>query len=249
MKSRFDIDAILKLITEFAEEKPQSLSQILLDMAKAVYPLNPLLWYLPCIGAGLSLDEAEKQSNKPLVIGISGKKRSGKDTLAQMLIDIIGKDAVKIGHADALKDEAGEILHLTHTGHSMGYYRYAIDHPESKEWYRPFLIRLTEHRRSQDPNYWAKKFTEKVALSNAKVIIAPDIRWKNDADNIIDNLGGMMLRLHNSNIPKDENADSSETEMDDYERFDLYVPNDVGLDRLKENAGRLVDIIKRRLGE
>lgn len=94
----------------------------------------------------------------------------------------------------------------------------------------------TTIRRRQNPTYWTDLFVEFVENSNADFVFASDARFPNEMDTVVDN-DGFAIRL---DIPEEVLAERrnrrdgiiytpeqlnhvSETSLDDYEKFDLYV--------------------------
>jgi hypothetical protein len=113
--------------------------------------------------------------NKQIIVGISGKKRSGKDTLCQILLDemrLRGFSAKRIALADALKQEINPYL----------INKYGIDifncSPEDKEKVRPELIELGRERRlSSEGTFWTNIVSQEIEKGGEQFIIVPDIRY------------------------------------------------------------------------
>lgn len=94
----------------------------------------------------------------------------------------------------------------------------------------------TKIRRAQNPDYWTEKFLETVEASTADYIFVSDARFPNEMNTVVDN-HGVALRLNISPEVLEErrhNRDGvvytqeqinhiSETALDDYDRFDIYV--------------------------
>lgn len=94
----------------------------------------------------------------------------------------------------------------------------------------------TKIRRAQNPNYWTEKFLETVEASTADYMFVSDARFPNEMNTVVDN-HGVALRLNISPEILEErrhNRDGvvyteeqinhiSETALDDYDRFDIYV--------------------------
>jgi hypothetical protein len=127
-------------------------------------------------------------NNKQILIGISGKKCTGKNTLAEYIGEILHQKykvtACQLAFADALKDEVAKA-----TGTTRG----VID--TNKEMYRPLLQGWGTWRRNMYPDYWIQKVLAKILnINDCKVVIITDVRFVNEA-NCIKAVGGTLVRL------------------------------------------------------
>ena len=208
---------------------------------------------------------------KKLFIGISGKLGSGKDTVAQYLIEHLEK-ATRIALADLLKEEVAWAL--------TGYYdtyrfselpeklqgelrsHYGTELPEhikpsdlirwmndraTKEYFRKILQWWgTEFRREQfGKNYWIDRL-EKRVLSNPSIttVIIPDIRFPDEAVMVKRN-NGYLIRVVRGEINTGDHP--SETALDDYAEFDTWVHNTGTLYDLENHiVPALVEALKRQ---
>lgn len=113
--------------------------------------------------------------NKKVIVGVSGKKLAGKDTLCQIILDemkLRGFSAKRIALADALKQEINQYLIS----------RYGIDifncSPEEKEKVRPELIELGRSRRLESKGtFWTNIVSQEIERGDEQFIIVPDIRY------------------------------------------------------------------------
>ena len=112
------------------------------------------------------------------IIGICGNARSGKDTLADLLIEILQENGVKtqkLSFANQLKEESRDFLLKT-----IGIDSFTTD-DEEKKIIRPFLVTWGTHvRRKIDPMVWVRA-VEKQMDPNA-VLLIPDVRYRNEYD-------------------------------------------------------------------
>jgi len=119
------------------------------------------------------------------IIGICGNARCGKDTMADLIQEVLADINVKskkINLADSLKDELRDFVDKT-----LGIDVYT-DNTEEKTIIRPLLVTWGTHvRRKLDNNVWIKQAAEK--MTEQCVYIVPDIRFPNELE---------WLRQHNS---------------------------------------------------
>lgn len=136
-----------------------------------------------------------------IILGISGKKKVGKDTLAIIIKQHTSLKVERIGFADALKLEVAQACHVP-----------VKEIEQQKDLYRTILQWWgTEFRRGQDDSYWVKKFLERCNVSTADLIIVPDVRFQNEYD-IMKKLGAPIIRVTRSQYVSDFHR--SETELD-----------------------------------
>ena len=155
-----------------------------------------------------------------MIIGISGKRGTGKSVSAEHLVKKY--KAVKLGFADDLRALAKTIFPFTDLDfNSVG--------RKEKPWKlynwspREFLIHLGEFCRYHDRDYWLKKALSK--CTDPKVLyVFDDVRFLNEASAIREK-GGKIIRInrYEKHNPFGKNLDlPSETELDQYE-FDFTV--------------------------
>jgi len=148
-----------------------------------------------------------------ILIGLSGKKQSGKDTFCGFLREAAknhGVSTERIAFADSLKEELAAACHVT---------------PDFIECHKDqFRLGLqwwgTEFRRQicGYDGYWIDKLNKKLILSTADVVIIPDVRFVNEARFVLRH-GGRVIRIVRAGA--DRNAESthqhvSETDMDGF---------------------------------
>lgn len=130
----------------------------------------------------------------PLVFGVAGVARCGKDTLAKHLKDKLernGYPTIKISFANALKDELDPFLKQNLNISAF------TEVPHEKQIIRPILVAYGETCRNNiDKDYWINKIKERVKScgDNKVVVIIPDVRYENEAK-WISSIGGYVVHL------------------------------------------------------
>lgn len=184
------------------------------------------------------------------IIGISGKKQSGKNTVGEIIQKLTPvpnceeKSFFRLrAFADALKQEVAKA-----TGHTIA----AIN--DNKEIFRPILQWWgTEFRKKfqKNPKYWIDTLAWSVINNrvNGYSVIITDVRFSEEAEYVKD-CGGVLLRVKRT--PSDEEFEhfgkfgrkavdkhSSETALDDYP-FNYIIDNNGTLEELEEEVKKFV---------
>lgn len=114
-------------------------------------------------------------SNKPLIIGVSGVARAGKDTFASILTNLLkaeGKSVDKFAFADALKQDCDSFCK-----EKLGVSAFT-QVPEEKLLIRPLLVWYGDAKRKQsNGRYWVDIIDKKVKASTADVCLVTDVRY------------------------------------------------------------------------
>jgi hypothetical protein len=117
-----------------------------------------------------------------------------------------------------------------------------LDIPDLNGWSRTLGVRGslqvlgTDIRRAQNPDYWTEKFFAEANSLNADFVFATDGRFPNEMDGV-NTRNGVTLRMDISEETLKQRRDNrdgitytpeqlnhiSETALDDYEDFDVYV--------------------------
>ena len=130
----------------------------------------------------------------PLIFGISGIARCGKDTLGRHLIAKLQKSGfptIPISFASVLKYDLDPFLKEKVNISAF------TENTQEKEIIRPLLVAYgTNVCRRIDPDHWIKKIEKQVKASiNSKIIVViTDVRYENECKWIKDN-GGFMIHL------------------------------------------------------
>ncbi len=181
---------------------------------------------------------------KVLLVGLSGKKRSGKDTVFQM-IQKAGVPALRFGFADPLKEEMAWACNVS---------RDFIE--ENKDKFRLGLQWWgSEFRRGlYGDDYWIKKMEKHVAeekqlleqLHDTKLafIVITDVRFPNEFD-YVRNSGGIMVRVERDTEETQSDPHPSETALDNHE-FDFTISNRLTFAELEEQVSRVIQNIQSK---
>lgn len=168
------------------------------------------------------------------IIAISGKRKSGKSTLAKILKEEYGYQPISL--ADPLKticrDEFGLTFEQTDGIFKEQPTQY-MDYTESVIGVyltpRDIMIRLGRFYRTIDPDFWVKKLLWRMQGSTQRFVVS-DVRFLNEIKALKDN-GAILVRLE-----RDEKFtgraidDPSEKELDDYKGWDIKVPAEYNID-------------------
>lgn len=172
-----------------------------------------------------------------LILGITGQKQSGKDTVGEMLAGMIlsslNLKPIRLAFADALKEEialaTGGNVETINTNKHL------------QEVRRLLQFWGTEIRRAQDKQYWIKQLEAKVANApNNSFIYVTDCRFLNEAD-CIRSMKGQILKVER---PDKVNSDphTSETEVTKI-KFDHCIRNAGSMDDLKRECRWIRDFL------
>jgi phosphomevalonate kinase len=176
-------------------------------------------------------------------IGISGKARSGKDTLAAILLERLGDSWRREALADALKVEWYDDCFSWQKDSITKEHKiqYTNCMKENNPHVRKELIDLGQKRRAEDPDYWIKRVN-----LQPKCIIT-DVRFKNEFD-YLKARGFLMVRmectfetLRDRGCPPIQ--DPSECELDNRDDWDVVVSNNAGFEVLEKAADEIVQTL------
>lgn len=164
------------------------------------------------------------------IIGISGKKQAGKDTLCNLLIEWADVPSARIAFADALKEEVAK---------ACGVPKAMID--VQKNLYRPILQWWgTEFRRGQNKQYWVDKAVQRIdeaVKSGKELVVITDVRFLSEAA-ILADMGAHLIRISRPSQVQDNHP--SETELDSYKAWHHITLNTGSLDDLSKEAKEIL---------
>jgi len=200
-----------------------------------------------------------------MIIGISGKARSGKDTFAKMLAEELQK---KTGQAYVLMAYAHELKLRVQKDFDMSYEqlwgnekevydrRYRKDrqnwvagrrdHDEIKENFwtpREILQAYGQFFRTIDYDFWVSYLFRVIEEKEYKNVIITDVRHVNEVDAVVDR-GGYHIRVEREDKDSVHNEQHiSETALDGGHRIDFNVINNWTLRHLEEAAKDVVSFL------
>ena len=191
-----------------------------------------------------------------VVVLVSGKMRSGKNTFTDLFIDEINKSFpdIKVNFdffAKPVKDESKEVFknlinYLNYISKENGISELYTDDDnwyEDKNEITRILLQTygTEIFRDKvDQLHWIKKLDQKIKSSDFDITLVTDWRFKNEGDYIGSQKDYKVIRLRVNRpellIPvSDMHQHESELDLDDYENFDIVVKN-TSIDALRNKA-------------
>jgi len=184
------------------------------------------------------------------IIAISGKRESGKSSLAKFLQSY---GYIRLSLADPLKDMCRELYGLTND-QVRGYFKESPTHYKRTDgsYYTPRDIMIREGclKRSIYPDFWCNKLADRIEkdfpYSESNKFVIDDIRFLNEIL-YFRRFDAKFVRLERSEeaIGKAALDDLSETELDSYKEWDaILLPQfNRNLDDLKKFAEYIVESI------
>jgi hypothetical protein len=139
------------------------------------------------------------------IIGISGKKKSGKNTLAKQIAQLSSGKVRELSFAKALKEEVAAACRVT-----LPYIE------ENKDCFRLILQGWgTDYKRKLfGDDYWTVKMSSQIESAindNVSVVVITDVRFKNEYK-YLNQLGAVLIRI--SRPEQSMDAHPSETDLD-----------------------------------
>jgi hypothetical protein len=202
-----------------------------------------------------------------MLIVLSGKARSGKDTLADILIDLFKEktndDFRKVAYADSLKEKLmlefdlswdqvyGDLKEVPDK-RFVKKIKKTDSYTDGKVWtdkdlyWSPREIMQfigTDCYRAVDDSFWVKSLFNKINKNGYKNVIISDGRFPSEIDPVVD-LGGYHIRVFRSQQGSLNNkTHESEVALDNDYKIDFTVINDGSIDDLKKTASSIVTMI------
>ncbi len=176
-----------------------------------------------------------------IIVGLSGYKRSGKDTASEFIADrFLGWAIHRVSFAEPGKLEVAEIL-----GTTLKHLEEQKKHPLVRHIYQWYLNDHVKNIRGED--CWVKALSERVnrIQLNGKnqLILIADVRFPHEAA-WIKGVGGYMIMV--DRFEKNEDPHPSETEIDKIRGIDARIPNKGTLNALRRECLWVSQYIKER---
>lgn len=166
-------------------------------------------------------------------IGLSGWAKSGKDTVAQYLVENHG--FTRVSFADPMRDALLELDPLVpYIGHHMrlstvvrfrGWDNAKREVPEIRELLQRFGTEVGRNMFGQD--FWVNQAIERA--TRYERVVFSDCRYTNEAD-AVKNIGGVVWRIYRPDVFA-VNDHTSEQDLNNY-AFDSHIENDSTLENL-----------------
>lgn len=173
-----------------------------------------------------------------MILGISGKAGSGKDTIAN-IIKYSHPEYNIIHFADGIKSTVADLCGLnwydvnTQTGKKE--FVSWLDNITVRELLQKFGTAI---RKEVHPDFWVRVTMQDIqGIDN---VIIPDVRFPNEKKAIEDK-GGIVIRVERPNIEQMDHE--SETALDNYS-FKYIIHNDGTLEDLSEKVEELISHLK-----
>lgn len=173
-----------------------------------------------------------------MLIGISGKKRVGKDTTVNFIKEYYANKNINCksyAFADDVKKITSKFFNVN-LNELNGNKNTVLNYEMTA---RQMLQFIGDCGRKVDENFWVNRLLDIDYIKNHNnykyPIIISDVRYKNEAD-LIKKLGGILIRIERD-IPNND-THISECNLDDYSKFDYNITKYMNHDMmsLKENV-------------
>jgi hypothetical protein len=171
-----------------------------------------------------------------MIIGISGKKGSGKDTVATFIKEFLPQYENK-SFAGKLKEMIAILLNVsTEQLEDRGYKESNLGWLNSSP--RELMQKLgTEWGRSIDEDIWVKALLADYDINENWIIT--DVRFPNEAD-AINKAGGVVIRVYRGDS---SDTHPSETSLDNYPDFVYKIVNTGSLKDLRNQVEFIIEEI------
>lgn len=169
-----------------------------------------------------------------MIIGLVGKKRSGKDTCADYMRENLCFE--KLAFASGLKKMTS--LKYSLQNNQFEQYKDSIDHRwgiTPRDMFKEIGMEMREH----DPYYWIKYLNKKLQKVTSDRVVISDVRFRNEEE-YIRSIGGFIIRIIRSEL--EECNHISETESDSI-YADFTIRNDGTKTLLFSNLDKTIECL------
>lgn len=167
------------------------------------------------------------------VVGISGKKRSGKDTMADVFVE---EGFERHAFAEPIKGAAKMIFNLTDD-------QVDGDRKEDRDPYWEQTPReIMQHfgtdafRETYGKEVWVDSLIQRLRLRLPPAAVVKDVRFPNEVRGLQERAGAGVIRIDASERLDQDDSHASETALDGYNGFDLTVTNNGSLAEFKHHS-------------
>jgi len=187
-----------------------------------------------------------------MIIGVSGKARSGKDTFAKMLSKVLqtktGKTYILMAYAHELKLRVQKDFDMSYEqlwGDEKEVPDKRYPKPDGDGFWTPreILQAYGQFFRTIDYDFWVKHLFRIIADKGYENVLITDARHINEVDAVVDR-NGYHVRVERENKDAVHNEQHiSETALDGGHRVDFNVINNFTLRELEFAAGEVADFL------
>ena len=164
-----------------------------------------------------------------MIIGITGKKFSGKDTLADELV--LNYDFIKYSMADPLKDALKSLFGFTDEqlyGNQKEIIdtRWNITPREVLQFFgtQVMQFKIQELIPKVKRNFFVKRFEDFCQKNEEKNIVVADIRFQHEIDSVR-KMGGIIIKVIRDNLNNNLSQHISESGLDSLTNIDFVIEN------------------------
>ncbi|XP_052099950.1 phosphomevalonate kinase-like [Mytilus californianus] len=184
-----------------------------------------------------------------LVFVMSGKRKSGKDYVASLMCNRIGK------HLCSSVQLSGPLKKQYAEDHNLNFEK-LMDSSEYKEKFRIDMIKWGEDKRTEDPGFFCRLATSKNNLK--KIWIITDARRKTDVEYFKENYNGRTFKVRvcakesireSRGFTFTPGVDDAESEcgLDEGVKWDYLICNNGDQDQLDKDIGCLLTLVQEKL--
>jgi hypothetical protein len=161
---------------------------------------------------------------KKMLIGLIGKKSSGKDTFGEYLIQNYSYQ--KRAFADPLKECCSLLFQIPFEHFNDESLKETMNRKWNKTPRQLLQIVGTDLFRNRfDKNFWLLLFENWFLKQENKNIVCTDVRFQNEAD-LIKKLGGILIRINRPLL----HTDNHESEQLNIQNYDYEIENNSTLE-------------------
>lgn len=164
------------------------------------------------------------------LVGIIGKKGSGKTECANVLIQNYGFQ--KVSFADKLKQVVSDLFDIPINCLYDPNLKETYDHRWGKTYREIMQLFGTEVGRCIYNDIWIYHTEKRILQNSDDKIVIDDVRFKNEA-NLIKRQNGLLLKIIRPSVSQEQSLHASEVEQDEIKEDILLVNNSTKEDLYK----------------